>query len=127
MMRRARRPRRLDREAGESDDLELAALAAPAASLRRLADHRQPLLDRERPGLVRICADADHQPVAERGGVDDHVEMAVGHRVERAGIEGDAGHAAWRVGYRRRAGARKATTRCAVAPAKRSPTREDLE
>ena len=61
--------------------------------LGRLADHGEPFLDREQPLLVGIGPDTDDEAIAQGGRVSDDVEMAVGRRVERAGIECDAEHA----------------------------------
>ncbi|GMO28992.1 hypothetical protein TM239_33100 [Bradyrhizobium sp. TM239] len=36
--------------------------------------------------------DRDHEPVAQRNAVPDHVQMAVGDGVEGTGIEGNARH-----------------------------------
>src|SRR5208337_2239841 len=83
--------RRFDREAGKADDVE-GASRLPENRRRRLANESQPLLDREQADLVRVGADADHQPVAEARRMLDHVEMPVGHRVEGAGEEAGARH-----------------------------------
>ena len=98
---------------GEGDHVEFAALRLQRR-LGRLADQLQPLLDREQPRLVGVGADADHQPVAQRRRVRQHVEMAVGHRVEGAGIEGDAGHGDGLAGRARR-GKGRGGQRCACA------------
>ena len=57
-----------------------------------LPHHRQPLLGRKQRLLAGMDADRDDQPVAQADGVADHVEMAIGDGVERAGIERDTGH-----------------------------------
>ena len=38
----------------------------------------EPFLHREQPRLVGIGPDADHEPIAQRGGVSDDVEMDLG-------------------------------------------------
>ena len=53
------------------------------------ADQIDPLLEREQRALADVDRDADHQPVQHPGGPADDVEMAVGDRVEGAGIDAD--------------------------------------
>ena len=55
-------------------------------------DHVQPLLDRKQRLFAGIDPDGDDQPVAQADGVPDHIEVAVGDGVERAGIQGNTGH-----------------------------------
>ena len=49
-----------------------------------------PLLQREQRPLAGVDRDADHQLVQQPRGAGDDVEMAVGDRIERAGIQPDA-------------------------------------
>ena len=48
------------------------------------------LLQREQRALAGVDRHADHQLVEQPRGAGDHVEMAVGDRIERAGIQADA-------------------------------------
>ncbi len=80
---------RLHGEAGEGHDLQLAALRLQQIAAG-LLDEIGALLDREDRRLAGMDADADDQPVADDGRLADDVDMAVGERVERAGVDGDA-------------------------------------
>ncbi len=51
------------------------------------------LLKGEQRRLARMRADADDEFVANPRGAQDHVDVAVRQRIERAGIERNAGHA----------------------------------
>ena len=55
-------------------------------------DHVQPFLGREQRLFARMDPDGDNQPVAQAHGMPDDIEVAVGDGVERAGIQGNAGH-----------------------------------
>ena len=55
-------------------------------------EHRQPLLDGEHRRLAGMHADREHEPVGEACGLADDVEVAVGDRIERPGIERGARH-----------------------------------
>ena len=55
-----------------------------------VAHDLDPLVGREERPLAVIAGDADHQPVDELGRAQDDVGMAVGDRVEGAGIDPDA-------------------------------------
>ncbi len=60
-----------------------------------VADDLDPLVGGEQRALAVVAGDADDQPVDDPGGSADNVRMAVGDRVEGAGIDPDArlGHA----------------------------------
>ena len=78
-------------------DGEIVVGHAVEAAARRSRDrpehrlhHRQPLLGREQRLLAGMNADRHHELVAQRHGVADDVEMAVGDGIERPRIKRDA-------------------------------------
>ena len=54
-----------------------------------------PFLQREQRALAGIDGHADHQLVEQARGAGDHVEMAVGDGIERAGIQADPPRIFW--------------------------------
>ena len=72
--------------------LEFTGLASPEQVVDRqdLLLDRRPLLDRERRLLVvRVADDADDDPLEDRRGAVDDVEVTVGDRVVRARVDRD--------------------------------------
>src|SRR5258708_33026273 len=54
-----------------------------------ISHHRHPLVEREQRSLAGVDRDADDEPVDDRRGAPDDVEVAVRARVERARINAD--------------------------------------
>ena len=77
-------------EAGEGHDLEAAGARKrqPGAGV---ADEFGALLERQQRRLAMMRADGDDDPIEQRRALTDHIQMAEGQRVERAGIERGAG------------------------------------
>ena len=75
----------------ERDDVD-SAFRFPRQRHAGLAQHVEPFLRREQRRLAGMHADRKHQPVGEMQCTPHHVEVAVGHRVERAGIKGGSQH-----------------------------------
>ncbi len=57
-----------------------------------LLQHLQALADPEQRAFARMDTDCEDEPVGQCRRVADDVDMAVGDRVERAGIEGNSRH-----------------------------------
>src|SRR5882724_12975249 len=55
-------------------------------------EHLQPFLGRKQRLFARIDRHSDDQAIAQRHGMLDHVQMAEGYGVKRAGIKSDTGH-----------------------------------
>jgi hypothetical protein len=83
---------RLDGEALKGDDLKRGPLPGrnrPA----NLAQHGGPLLGGEHGRLAGMNADGNHEPIDEPKSVPHHIDVAEGHGIEAACVEGCAGHA----------------------------------
>src|SRR5579871_1363038 len=102
----------INRKIVECDSGELATLRAnhDAAGLLQ---HCDALIGRKQRRLAGMHPDRNHQPAGEPRSVAHHVDMAVGHRIERAWIEGNRLH---RQGLARRTAVCKAAA-CFTAPA----------
>ena len=74
----------------EGHDLERDCRPRRVDRRRPTSHQRHALLEGEQRRLAGMDADRDDDPVGDRQRRLEHVEMAVGERVERAGIEGDA-------------------------------------
>ena len=74
------------------EGLDIDPVGRCARLRERLADDADPGLDIEQRRLPRVGQDGDDQGVEHVRGTLDDVEMAVGDRVERAGIDRDRVH-----------------------------------
>ena len=79
--------REVDREPVEGGDLDVRSEVRD-----RLFNLGHALVDAEEGCLPRVVEHADHQPIEKRGCPSRHVQVGVGHRIERAGKDGDAAH-----------------------------------
>ena len=57
-----------------------------------LGEHAEPFLGREQRRLARVNPDRQNETIDQPRGVAHDVDMAVGHRIERAGIKCDSWH-----------------------------------
>ena len=64
----------------------------PAEAPDHVGDHRLALGRARTAATCRVDADRHHHLVGERQRAGEDVDMAVGDRIESAGIEGDLGH-----------------------------------
>ena len=80
----------VDREPIEGDDLD--CVRRDRGSRERVADQPDPRLDVEERRFPRVCEDATIDAIEDGGGPGHHVDMTVGDRVERAGVDRDRLH-----------------------------------
>ena len=85
--RRAMVDGRIDHQVGEGDHLQPILLVGGKELARNVAQHLDPLFEREHRGLAGMHPDRHHHPVGDAERMREHVEVAVGDRIERAGIE----------------------------------------
>ena len=81
---RAFAPRVVDEQSIEGVHLDVVPVA------EHLADHRHALVDREERRLVGVDEDGDDNPIEDRTGALDDVDVAAGERIEGPGKDGDA-------------------------------------
>ena len=66
--------------------------AIDTSSIANFLEHRQPVLGRKQRRFAGIDPNRQHQFVGKPDGVANHVEMAVGDRVERPRVKGNSRH-----------------------------------
>ena len=83
----AARPAEVDGQAVERGDLD--RVGRRPLGRERLADDPDPRLDRQQRRLPRVGEDGHDHALEDGRGPADHVEVAVGDRVERTRIDRD--------------------------------------